>query len=163
MNRPWWTEDSKITFTSDNLPCYMCRGPVGAWCGYVGVPKSHPWFGKTYRDTVKPTKDMLGPRDPLDHGVLDVFCVALSGVNPEEKLEIGLALRVHGGITWSEDHKPCQKPDGFWWFGFDCAHAGDLCPSMAERYPPSTDVYRDQQYVVAECQSLAAQLATVKE
>jgi hypothetical protein len=32
---------------------------------------------------------------------------------------------VHGGLTFAEA-EPCAHEDGVgWWFGFDCAHAGD--------------------------------------
>jgi len=32
---------------------------------------------------------------------------------------------VHGGLTFA-DKEPCEHEDGSgWWFGFDCAHAGD--------------------------------------
>ena len=53
-------------------------------------------------------------------------------------------------------------PDNVWWFGFDCAHAGDLCPKMT-RYGrhPDDDRYRDIGYVEAECAKLAMQLASV--
>jgi hypothetical protein len=161
MRRPWFTEDNKVDFIAEGFSCCMRRGPIGAWCGYVGIPKEHPWYGKSYRDSIKPTKDMLGPRDALDHGPIDVLCMAFSGKKPEEELDICLALRVHGGITYASDHEPMGKPDGLWWFGFDCAHSGDLVPGMLEYGRFEGDVYRDQSYVVAECQSLAAQLAKV--
>lgn len=161
MDRIWFREDNKVDFEADGFRCVMRRGPVGAWCGYVGVPKSHPWYGKGYSDTIKPTPDMLGPRDPDDHGAIDLLCMSFSGTSPEEALSITLAMRIHGGLTYAADHEPFGKPDGLWWFGFDCAHAGDLCPGM-ERYGfHDGDIYRDQQYVVAECQSLAAQLARI--
>lgn len=31
-------------------------------------------------------------------------------------------IRVHGGITYSKKHLPEQKPDGYWYIGFDCCH-----------------------------------------
>jgi len=63
------------------------------------------------------------------------------------------------------------EPDNVWWFGFDCAHAGDYIPG-AQHYLPthlrdtlgaptgwSTVVeYRDIAYVKRECESLARQL-----
>lgn len=169
MNRPWWNEDNKVDFVADGLRCVMRRGPVGAWCGYVGVPASHPWHSKHYKETIKPTKDMLGPRDPLDYGPIDLLCAVFSGQDISEALPIGLALRVHGGLTYAQDQEPFGKPDGLWWFGFDCAHSGDLIPSFEEGRQYSAamralpnEVYRDQQYVVSECQSLAAQLARIK-
>jgi hypothetical protein len=164
MNRPWWTEDNKVDFIAEGFKCCLRRGPLGSWCGYVGVPASHPWHGKSYNDYIKPTADMLGPRDANDHGPIDLLCMALSDKDPSEELSIGLAMRVHGGITYTADHKPYGKPEGLWWFGFDCAHAGDLVPSFAERQCGchTGDIYRDQSYVVAEVQSLAAQLAKVQ-
>lgn len=163
MDRPWWTEDNKVDFESEGLRCAMRRGPLGAWCGYVGIPASHPWYGKSYNDVIKPTADMLGPRDPLDHGPIDVLCMGLLGKSPEEELNICLALRVHGGITYTRDHEPYGKPDGLWWFGFDCAHSGDLIPEFFGRLSYGNDIYRTQSYVVAECQSLAAQLTKIAE
>lgn len=36
-------------------------------------------------------------------------------------------LPVHGGWTYSENMHPLQeKPDGYWWFGFDTMHIGDV-------------------------------------
>jgi hypothetical protein len=55
---------------------------------------------------------------------------------------------VHGGLTFSEEG----------WFGFDCAHAGDLVPKivhLANNY--SGDVYRSMGYVVGELIKLAKQ------
>jgi hypothetical protein len=54
-----------------------------------------------------------------------------------------------------------------WWFGFDCAHAGDMSPGLAAitraipmpEYLYDPDVYRDFAYVEAECEALANQLA----
>ena len=41
------------------------------------------------------------------------------------------AIEVHGGLTFAQI-EPCAHEDGQgWWFGFDCAHAGD------EVYDPS--------------------------
>lgn len=169
MNRPWWSEDNKVDFEADGLKCAMRRGPLGSWCGYVGVPSTHPWFGKSYNDTIKPTADMLGPRDPQDYGIVDLFLAVHSEKSIEEEMSIGLAMRVHGGLTYAQDHEPYGEPDGLWWFGFDCAHCDDLIPSFAESriYSDSMrglpkGIYRDQAYVVSECQSLAAQLVRIK-
>ena len=166
MHRPWFIEDNKVSFTSDGLNCHMCRGPLGTWCGYVGIPKSHPWYGKSYSAEVKPSPEMLTNRHENDHGSIDLFCAMLSETSSNESLSISLCMRVHGGLTYANDHHPYAKPDGLWWFGFDCAHFGDLVPVFAEQFDRlqilrNNEVYRDQQYVVAECQSLAAQLVKI--
>lgn len=67
---------------------------------------------------------------------------------------------VHGGLTYASDHAPNEQPDGHWWFGFDCAHCGDLVPHMAERYGETFDreeTYKDWAYVKAETTKLARQ------
>jgi len=55
---------------------------------------------------------------------------------------------VHGGLTY------CTSSG---WFGFDCAHAGDLVPRMYDLIPDSGEVYRDMGYVVGELIKLAKQ------
>lgn len=52
---------------------------------------------------------------------------------------------VHGGLTYSDEG------DGGWVIGFDCAHAGDLCPA----FPYYDGVYRTKEYVIEECERLA--------
>lgn len=97
------------------------------------------------------------------------------------------AVEVHGGLTYANrcDGHVCHvpkpgEPDDVWWFGFDCAHAGDFAPKheashYGKGYPwldkPydhatavaasdfSVDVYRDLAYVRAETERLAEQLA----
>jgi hypothetical protein len=48
---PWHQEPDQKIWTDDatGLPCAMRRNEVtGIWLGYVGVPRSHPLFGKGY-------------------------------------------------------------------------------------------------------------------
>lgn len=63
--------------------------------------------------------------------------------------------------------------DEIWWFGFDCAHAGDLCPKIEStlkmighqqiKLPDDyTDKYRNLAYVEDECKLLAKQLKGLK-
>lgn len=63
---------------------------------------------------------------------------------------------VHGGWTFSSNRKPNGNPDGLVWFGFDCAHAGDLIPGM-RAFPG--DEYRTIQYVREELERVAKELA----
>lgn len=92
--------------------------------------------------------------------------------SPEARIEI------HGGLTYSgfcDGGRICHmakegEPDNVYWFGFDCAHAGDVSPGMSAfrdqfnlsflgEYP---DKYRDVSYVQAETNRLAQQLASMK-
>lgn len=109
------------------------------------------------------------------------------GVEPEHSFfeqkynsEALNALKVHGGLTFSDHCQPgpieqtiCHIPapgesDNIWWLGFDCAHAWDFMPQMIafekKYFPDFTNlwkdcIYRDIAYVQAECASLAAQIA----
>ncbi len=53
----------------------------------------------------------------------------------------------HGGLTYASDH------NGSWKVGFDCAHAGDLCPNLPTNY--GGGIYRDMEFVKSECMKLA--------
>lgn len=53
---------------------------------------------------------------------------------------------VHGGLTFSDKG----------WFGFDCAHAGDLVPRMQDLVD-TDDTYKGMGYVVGELINLARQ------
>lgn len=44
----WEDEPDKVVWVDEatGLDCMARRGPVGAWCGYVGVTEVHPWHGQ---------------------------------------------------------------------------------------------------------------------
>jgi hypothetical protein len=46
--KPWKSEPNHIDFEHAGFPCIMHRNPMGAWCGYVGVPSTHQYFKKHY-------------------------------------------------------------------------------------------------------------------
>jgi hypothetical protein len=145
---PWNDEPDRVEWRDEEtkLPCIALRVPwSGHWCGYVGVGPDHRLHGKDY-----------------DH----------ESVNVE----------VHGGLTFASacqepnpkqgDHRVCHtpeagEPDHAWWFGFDCAHSGDMSPSDEARARRGAAMcYRDGYYkpldfVKSECASLARQLAEV--
>jgi hypothetical protein len=73
----------------------LMHDALGHRCGYVGIPDSHPL-----------------------HGVSYLHKHASLGMKPEEKFD------VHGGLTFSGTLKSGNDPR-LWWYGFDCAHAGD--------------------------------------
>lgn len=134
----WTNEPDKKQWRDEEtgFPCLIVRNSVGALCGYVGVSPEHPLHGKDY--------------------------------------DWSMDIDVHGGLTFAggcshgDDpsrgicHIPGKgEPDNIWWFGFDCAHSGDLCPSPSlTRYSGFgiDDRYRSLNYVTREVQSLAKQL-----
>jgi len=62
---------------------------------------------------------------------------------------------VHGGLTFSGFRKEYTNDD-LWYFGFDCAHAGDLVPAV---FSTCNGTYRTMEYVEKECKKLAEKIA----
>lgn len=153
---PWVDEPDRLEFEAYGLPCLMRRNmQLGNWCGYVAVPPGHPLHGANYNDA---------------------------------RAE---GIYAHGGITYTDgcQGEICHaanagEADDVWWFGFDAGHAGDLVPqllkygSLAEFDPElheklkslgdevgvmMHDVYRDEAYMRAQCEQLAAQLMAAAE
>jgi hypothetical protein len=58
-------------------------------------------------------------------------------------------ISVHGGLTYSDEG------ESGWVIGFDCAHAGDLCPA----FEYFDGVYRTKDYVISECEKLAESIS----
>jgi len=183
--KPWLHEPDDLDFEADGLPCAMRRGRGGAWCGYVGVPPTHPLHGLPTNHPLKLPMSWFERRRGFEGvGVFDLFLHAIEGKPLDESCAISMALQVHGGITFADHGRTLR--DGYWWFGFDCSHAGDYMPGldpagfisrMIDTMPENlrgkmreimesetrVAVYRDQQYVVSECQSLAAQLNDIEK
>jgi hypothetical protein len=66
-------------------------------------------------------------------------------------------IRAHGGITYNAYDK-----DENWVIGFDCGHYGDLTPYFLlkdDKFARFTQdgIYRDMEYVKAQCESMAEQ------
>ena len=133
---PWATEPDHATWkTKAGLHAIIHRVPHhGALCGYVAVPPGHPHH-KVHYDEV-----------PVD---------------------------VHGGLTYAKEcaGEICHvaepgEPEDVWWLGFDCAHSDDLAPisnlffsRLAFQGHSYNEEYRDFEYVKAQCEKLAEQLA----
>jgi len=135
---PWDAEPDKAVWVDEatGLDCMIVRGPLGALCGYVGVPPEHPLHGTDYNDA--PNFDVhwgltyareCSPRDDPSRGIC---------------------------------HIPQQgRPDNVWWFGFDCGHCDDLipgCGSVLYDAMASFGAYRNLGYVLREVENLARQL-----
>lgn len=177
-------EGDRVEFTDSGYRCVCIRHPLGLhWCGYVGVPPEHPWYGLPYNALVKLDDEAKNrPRSRLSMSPIDMFLHAMSDT-PKDQVPLGLYLSIHGGLTYGDDSLPDREPDDLWYFGFDCNHATDISPGM--RHPRELGdtvrgmfdklekmighafdkgaVYRDKEYVVGECQSLASQLMQVQE
>lgn len=149
----WDSEPDKLQWQDEatGFACLVHRSNFGAWCGYVGVPPSHPLHGRFYEDINKNIAN-------LDvHGGL-TFSAAC---DPQHDEATGR------GIC----HVPAPgEPDSVWWIGFDCAHAFDYSPGLAkysiidrsDMPEKFRDVYRNLAYVREETQLLAQTLAAMQ-
>ena len=166
--KPWEDEPDHGVWLAhgSNFPCAFTRNGVGALCGYVGVPDDHPWHGKQYHDYV-PSGDSLERNASLSEvGVITLFMDAIDKNRPAGYSSIALVTRSHGGLTYSGPTCPGKRDDArsTWWFGFDCAHAGDLVPGMDDLFTRITgdvSVYRTAEFVRLTCEQLAEDLASV--
>jgi hypothetical protein len=149
-NGPWDNEPDKMQWTDADtgLPCMIQRNHFGALCGYVGVSRAHPDYGKDYEQV-----------EVSVHGGLTYAATCDPWFDPE----------TGQGIC----HVPEPgEPDDVWWLGFDCGHAFDLSHGLDAHYrklagselaPYGNDgtrmeTYCDMVYVRAECALLALQL-----
>ncbi len=53
MEGVWQDEPDKLFWVDEEtkLDCLIVRGPLGALCGYVGVPENHPFYDDGDEDT----------------------------------------------------------------------------------------------------------------
>ena len=164
-------------FTHKQLKCVVVISSTAYRCGYVGINKSHPLYRKRYGDYLDIKKADIG-----DRKVSGVFPLLFAAFDNDERAKIELYFNVHGGITYANGGENSKYPikSDLWWFGFDCAHAGDardyktvkeLFPEketlkriekleqIDKMYPIESDSIRSVEYVAEECKKLADQLA----
>lgn len=151
---PWQQEHDKMLWTDEDTgyPCIIRRNASGVLCGYVGVPTNHSWFGIHYGDFTH--------RKCQEEYCYDENCCQ----KPDRIID------VHGGLTFSnacsedEEYGICHPSNQeAWWFGFDCAHLGDLMPAYQNTYSNMSwarrdGTYKNAEYVKSEIKSMALQL-----
>lgn len=126
--------EDRYDFESAGFPCFIHRSRLGNWCGYVGIPESHPYFGKDY-----------------------------SGLDLEVHGGLTFASKCREGDHLCHIPKPGQ-PDNIWWLGFDCAHGGDLIPGITSFFShmESYETYKNKDFAMKETFNLAQQLSQIK-
>ncbi len=169
----WQQEVDELRWVdkTSGYTCVILRAmEIGHLCGYVGVKPNHPAHGLHYDGcTTEDAQARVAAfraaiRAHKGEGLAD-----LSGLPRAEVVEgIGQQLadiNVHGGLTWASADL-LGRETNLWWFGFDCAHAGDLCPGLQATMREmgilsnvhDDDIYCTIGYVREECLSLAQQL-----
>jgi hypothetical protein len=135
---PWQHEPDRVEWRYKDLPCLLHRSPVGGgWCGYVGVPEGHPWFGRPLCE--------LETLDIEVHG----------GVTYAESCDEPIC------------HVPREGEGEVWWIGYDCGHGFDVQPKLdallkmirtdRKNQLSPLEAYRDQDYAMRETEQLAEQ------
>lgn len=150
---PWHDEPDEHDFIdgTTGYPCALRRNTFGAWCGYIGVPSDHPWHGKGYGDEVPGAQ--INPETRIDEvGIVTAFCHA-----HKETPTIDMLVRCHGGLTYAREPWWQNETRATWFFGFDCAHSGDLTPDK-RTFSDYSEVYRDMPYVIDCCKKAAADI-----
>lgn len=129
----WDDEPDKAHWIDDDtgLDCLVHRGPMGAFCGYVGVPESSEHFEK-HNDDV--SVDV--------HGGLTFAGLCAEGDTPET------------GICHADEDAANKK---VWWLGFDCAHSSDYVPGM-KMFNDNVSRYTTFESIQAQVTKLAHQL-----
>lgn len=140
---PWDDEPDRVVWVDEEtgLDCLVVRNRLGSWCGYVGLPPGHPWYGVGYDDVPAQVHGGLTYSAPCDDDPEDGIC-----------------------------HVPAPgAQENLYWIGFDCNHAGDYWPMMeyidrlvaAESYRALREsvalTYRTLAYVQEETRQLARQ------
>ena len=161
-------------FEYKGMKCVVTFQKHGHRCGYVGVPKGHPLYGKDYSDYLDIKKEDMGDKEIS--GIFPLFSALL---DDDERIRIEAYFNCHGGITYSGGgcNSSYPIPSDLWWFGFDCAHCDDgkdfilamkLFPEYSEQiamtrrieegYSNDYVIIRELNYVEDECKKLADQL-----
>lgn len=135
-DKPWENEPNRYVFSYKGYRCLIRRTDLKILCGYVGIPPCHKYYGKS--------------ADELQN------------------------IDCHGGLTFSDRFKAedageqnltSEDNDGYWYIGFDAAHAWDLVPYMVEEYGhhelfqhAHTGTYKDMNYMIEQCKKIVDQL-----
>lgn len=172
MSQPWENEPDSVDFWDEatGYPIAIRRvKSMGHLCGYIGVPEHHPWNGRNYNQNVPAPKDAMEREVSVDEmGVINLVCGAHLADPESNSYPIDLLVRCHGGLTYSNNAKNFRDDRAPWWFGFDCAHAGDFQPGMQELrgglgLPRDDEEYRDIEYVKSAARKAAADLALAEK
>ena len=182
----WDNEPDRVTWLHEatGARCTMRRGPLGSWCGYVGLNGNHPLAGKDYDDIdvyVHRGLSYAAYCHPMEadewirYRLMREKWVTESLIYP-----IGDAARhlredrrgdtstLLGWQEWIRLFNLCHEdcPHGLWWLGFDCAHAWDIVPGLLRHmrdieFPTSgmfATTYKNFEWVKNETDRLADEL-----
>lgn len=121
-------------FEHAGYKCVVTFNMMGIRCGYVGIPKNHPLYGKGYSDYLEIKKADVG-----DRKISGIFPLLIACLDEDERIRIDAYFSCHGGITFADGGENSNYPieSDLWWFGFDCGHRDDAreLKLAYERFP----------------------------
>lgn len=167
-DKPWLTEPDRLDFEAHGYDCAILRTTkLKHLCGYVGVTKTHPWYRLSYNKPVHAPERLLNRTVSGDTVGYINLLVASHGEIKKGIAPISLLVDCHCGLTYSDHGGNLGLDDDRWWFGFDCAHAGDFTPGSfmpgRDRSPFDGETYRDIEYVKRITEKVAEQLRAVEQ
>ena len=132
----WIDEPDEMDFEYMGYSCKIKRNMMGSLCGYVKVPKDHPFFGKSYDDIPIEVHGGLTYAENLDDGYWIGFDCGHSGdLSPYSNKQREL------NPFFKELHEDLQKT--LKEFNPNCAWI---------------ETYKNIEYVIVECQKMVEQL-----
>ena len=165
-------------FEYNGLRCVVALMSMGHRCGYVGITKEHPLYGKDYDNNCPELLKSKVEDEPIgERGI-----VPFLKTNGTDYMSPECYFDVHGGITYADggDNSKYPVESNLWWFGFDCAHCDDendydavlkygLMTQEDYNYLTQRElkystygVIRTKEYVKSQCESFADQLNMIK-
>ncbi|HEY9803243.1 MAG TPA: hypothetical protein V6D25_23065 [Leptolyngbyaceae cyanobacterium] len=133
----WQQEPDRIEWVYLGFPCLIIRQDAGWLCGYVGIPPTHPYYGK------------------------DVLDDELKFIPVYGKITFSKASH-HSDNQSAVCHQLLPTDGNYWWLGFDCSHSEDVIPIMVNFFNFGDSTYKNMEYVKNQVESLAQQLNNLK-
>lgn len=84
-------------FEHAGYKCVVTFNVMGHRCGYVGIPKNHPLYGKEYSDYLEIKKADVG-----DRKISGIFPLLGACLDKDERIRIEAYFSCHGGITFAD-------------------------------------------------------------
>lgn len=161
-------------FMYEGYRCVVVFQYMGHRCGYVGVKKGRPLYGKEYSDYLDIKKSELDAEPIGKRGIMSIIC---SAFDEDDRVRMDCYFNTHGGLTYSGGNEKYPVKSNLWWLGFDCAHCddsididslkkyfGEDCPriqtliGIEKDYPIVSGEVRTKEYVEDECKLLVNQI-----
>ena len=92
-------------FEHAGYKCVVTFNVMGHRCGYVGIPKNHPLYGKEHSDYLEIKKADVGDRKIS--GIFPWFGACL---DEDERIRIEAYFQCHGGITFADGGENSNYP-----------------------------------------------------